>query len=131
MTKDLIKKYYDAFNKNDMQTFLSLLSDDVIHDINQGKQEVGKEEFRRFMDHMNRCYKETIRDLVIMTSDDDKHAAAKFIVDGTYLETDKGLPDANNQTYTLPAGAFFEIENGKIKRITMSYNLRDWLEQVS
>ena len=30
----LIQNYYAAFNAGDMDTFLSLLTDDVIHDIN-------------------------------------------------------------------------------------------------
>ncbi len=55
---DTIRAYYDAFNAQDMERFLSLLTDDVAHDINQGERQIGKETFARFMDHMNRCYKE-------------------------------------------------------------------------
>lgn len=34
------------------------------------------------------------------------------------------------QTYTLPAGAFFELRDGKVTRIGSYYNLQDWLAQV-
>lgn len=129
-TEQLIQKYYDAFNQGDMQTFLDLLDDNVIHDINQGGRQTGKETFKKFMDHMNHCYKENIRNLVIMTNSTGAHAATEFIVDGTYLATDKGLPEAKNQKYSLPAGGFFEIKNNKITRITTYYNLQDWLKQV-
>ena len=43
--KQLIEQYYQAFNNGDMDTFLSLLTDDVLHDINQGGREQGKEAF--------------------------------------------------------------------------------------
>jgi steroid delta-isomerase-like uncharacterized protein len=128
---DLITTYYAAFNAGDMDTFLNLLTDDVAHDINQGQREIGKDAFRAFMDRMNRNYKEQLVDMVIMTSDDGKRAAAEFVVLGEYLVTDEGLPEAKGQKYRLPAGAFFDIRDGKVARITNYYNLEDWIAQVS
>ena len=52
-TIKLVEQYYAAFNGGDMDTFLNLLTDDVIHDINQGKREIGKEAFTQFMACMN------------------------------------------------------------------------------
>ena len=128
--KETIRAYYDAFNRQDMDTFLGLLADDVVHDINQGGRQVGKDAFRDFMAHMNRCYRETLTDMVIMSSDDGTRGAAEFVVNGQYLVTDEGLPEANGQTYILPAGAFFELRDGKVARITNHYNLNDWIAQV-
>ncbi len=130
MTKNLINEYYDAFNRQDMKTFLNCLSDDVVHDINQGASQHGKEAFTTFMQHMNRCYKETVKNLVIMVSEDGASAAAEFTIEGTYLATDSGLPEAKGQHYSLPVGAFFRIKNNKITRVTNYYNLNDWLQQV-
>ncbi|MCM2397024.1 nuclear transport factor 2 family protein [Rhizobium sp. S95] len=127
---DTIRAYYDAFNAQDMERFLALLTDDVAHDINQGDRQIGKETFAKFMDHMNRCYKETLTDMVIMTSEDGTRGAAEFIVNGEYLATDEGLPEANGQTYKLPAGAFFELKDGKVARISNYYSLPDWIRQV-
>ncbi|MBL1262271.1 ketosteroid isomerase-related protein [Candidatus Methylomicrobium oryzae] len=127
----LIQNYYDAFNAGDMDTFLNLLTDDVIHDINQGKREIGKDAFRQFMGGMNRNYKEQLADMVIIATEDGKRAAAEFVVLGEYLQTDEGLPPANGQKYRLPAGAFFEIRDNKVARITNYYNLNDWVAQVS
>ncbi|WP_113447048.1 ketosteroid isomerase-related protein [Rhizobium cremeum] len=127
---DTIRAYYDAFNVQDMERFLSLLTDDVAHDINQGDRQIGKETFAKFMDHMNRCYKEELTDMVIMVNADGTRGAAEFIVNGTYLATDEGLPEAKGQTYKLPAGAFFELKDGKVARISNYYSLPDWIRQV-
>jgi steroid delta-isomerase-like uncharacterized protein len=130
-TISLIEQYYTAFNSADMDTFLSLLTDDVIHDINQGNREIGKEAFKQFMACMNFNYKEQLVDMVIMATPDGKRAAAEFTVLGKYLQSDEGLPAAKGQEYCLPAGAFFEIRDGKVARITNYYNLQDWIAQVS
>ncbi len=127
----LIEQYYAAFNNVDMDTFLDLLTDDVIHDINQGKREIGKEAFKQFMACMNFNYKEQLMDMVIMATPDGTRAAAEFVVLGKYLQSDEGLPAAKGQEYRLPAGAFFEIRDNKVARITNYYNLQDWIDQVS
>lgn len=126
----LVQRYYAAFNAGDMVGFLSLLTDDVAHDINQGKRETGKAAFANFMQHMNRCYREQLVDLVVMASEDGTRAAAEFTVLGTYLSTDEGLPPASGQTYRLPAGAFFDIRDGRVARVSNYYNLPDWIAQV-
>ncbi len=127
----LIESYYAAFNAGDMDRFLSLLTDDVIHDTNQGTREVGKDPFKAFMNRMNRNYKEQLVHMVVMSNEDGTRAAAEFVVLGEYLVTDEGLPEAKDQKYRLPAGAFFDISDGKVARITNYYNLEDWIRQVS
>ena len=57
-------------------------------------------------------------------------AAAEYVVHGEYLIADDGLPPANGQKYVLPGGAFFDIRDGSISRISNYYNLEDWLAQV-
>lgn len=127
---DIVSAYYAAFNAGDMDTFLGMLHPEVVHDINQGRRETGKEPFARFMQHMNRCYREQLADIVVMASADGSRAAAEFTVHGEYIATDEGLPEANGQRYVLPAGAFFEIRDGKVARVTNYYNLNDWIAQV-
>ena len=128
---DLLRRYYAAFNAGDREAFLGLLTDDVAHAINQGGTEVGREAFRAFMERMDRCYRERIEDLVILVDESGTRAAAEFTVHGTYLESDEGLPPARGQTYILPAGAFFTLRDGRVARVSMSYNLADWIRQVS
>ncbi|RIH86564.1 ketosteroid isomerase-related protein [Calidithermus roseus] len=127
----LLRVYYDRFNARDVEGFLQLLSDDVVHEISQGATERGKKAFRAFLEHMNRCYRERVYDLVVMVSTDGRRAAAEFMLEGEYLQTDGNLPPARGQRYTLRVGAFFEIKGGKITRVSNHYNLKDWIAQVS
>jgi steroid delta-isomerase-like uncharacterized protein len=126
----LVARYYAAFNEADNEAMLACLTDDVAHDINQGARQPGKAAFRQFLAHMDRCYREQLSDIVIMASEDGARASAEFIVHGEYLATDEGLPDALGQTYDLPAGTFFEVREGLISRVTVYYNLTDWVRQV-
>ena len=130
-SRKLIEQYYAAFNRGDMQQFLNLLTDDVIHDINQGQREVGRDVFAAFMERMNRNYREQLVEMAIMVNADGSRASAEFVVLGEYLKTDEGLPPARGQTYRLPAGAFFDIRDGKVARVTNYYNLNDWIAQVN
>lgn len=126
----LLDRYYTAFNARDWDGMLACLSEDVAHDINQGARQVGKDAFRTFLAHMERCYAEQLKDLVLMASADGSRGSAEFVVHGQYLATDEGLPAATGQRYVLPAGAFFAIENDLISRVTVYYNLADWEAQV-
>ena len=132
--EQLVRAYYAAFNAGDAEAFLALLTDDVVHGVSQGGEEVGKDVFRRFVAHMDRCYRERITDLVVLTEPTGTRAAAEFVVHGTYVATDPGVPagtpPASGQTYTLPAGAFFTLRDGKVARISNHYNLGDWVRQV-
>lgn len=126
----IVTRYFDAFNAGDVGGMLDCLTDDVAHHVNEGEVRVGKPLFDAFCQHMNRCYAENLTDLVVFASADGSRAAAEYTVNGTYLKTDAGLPDATGQTYCLPAGSFFDIRDGKIARVTTYYNLADWIRQV-
>lgn len=130
-TKSLIAAYYDAFNAGRTDDMLALLHDEVEHHVNEGGIRRGKALFADFNRHMTDSYKETLTDMVIFANESGDRAAAEFVVNGTYLKTDEGLPPARGQTYRLPAGSFFTIRDGKIARVTTYYNLADWTRQVS
>jgi steroid delta-isomerase-like uncharacterized protein len=130
-TRALLEQYYAAFNRGDSDGMLACLADDVLHDVNQGPRRVGKERFRAFNARMAHNYQEELHGITVMVSEDGRRAAAEFNVHGVYKNTDEGLPPAAGQTYKLPAGTFFEIDGGKIKRVTTYYNLTEWLMQVT
>lgn len=128
--KSLIAAYFEAFNAGQTDRMLDLLHDQIEHHVNEGRVRRGKALFAEFNAHMTECYRETLTDLVIFASDAGDRAAAEFVVNGTYLKTDDGLPEARGQTYRLPAGSFFSIRDGRIARVTTYYNLADWMRQV-
>lgn len=131
MSKDVIEAYFEAFNAGDVDRMLACLHDDVAHHVNEGEIRRGKDKFEAFCAHMNRCYRETLTEIVIFEAENGTRRAAEYIVNGTYLAADAGLPEARGQTYQLPAGSFFSLQDGKITRVVTYYNLADWARQVS
>lgn len=128
--KSLVERYYQSFNEKNYEGMLELLSEDVVHDINQGKRIPGKKAFKEFLARMDFLYDENLTEIVVMADDSDKRAAAEFMVNGTYKNSDEGLPPARGQKYRLPVGCFFDIKDGKITRVSNYYNLNDWIKMV-
>jgi steroid delta-isomerase-like uncharacterized protein len=126
-----VEAYFAAFNAGDTEGMLACLADDVAHHVNEGQVRRGKALFAEFCEHMNHCYQEELTDMVVFEAEGGTRAAAEYIVNGTYLATDSGLPEANGQSYRLPAGSFFSLEGDKISRVVTYYNLADWVAQVS
>ncbi|WP_420023459.1 ketosteroid isomerase-related protein [Cereibacter azotoformans] len=131
MGHELIGRYYAAFNAGDAGGMLACVTDDIEHRVNEGEVRHGREKFADFCSHMGVSYREQLRDMVIFVNEDGTRGAAEFVVHGEYLQTDPGLPEAHGQTYVLPAGAFFDLRDGRIARVTTFYNLNDWIRQVS
>jgi steroid delta-isomerase-like uncharacterized protein len=127
---EIINRYYQVFNSGDREAMLAMLTDDVIHDINQGGSEVGRETFRSFLARMDRCYREQVEDLQVFASEDGSRGSAEFFINGAYIATDDGLPPATGQAYRLRVGAFFDLREGRVARVTNYYNLQEWLRLV-
>lgn len=125
----LIHAYFEAFNRGDVEGQLATLHPEIVHEINEGGAEVGREAFRKFKAHMDTCYREQVRDLVVMAN--GSRGAAEFIVDGEYLVTDGDLPAATGQRYSIPAAIFAEERDGLIGRMTSYYNLKGWIAAIS
>lgn len=128
---DTVAAYYAAFNAENPAGMLACVTDGIEHRVNEGGTRLGREKFAEFCAHMGVSYREQLKDIEIFVNDAGTRAAAEFIVHGEYLKTDPGLPEAKGQTYILPAGSFFDLQDGKISRITTFYNLNDWIAQVS
>ncbi|MHA6345710.1 ketosteroid isomerase-related protein [Roseivivax sp. CAU 1761] len=131
MARETLERYFDAFNRDDTDGMIDCLAEDVAHYVNEGEVRIGRDKFRDFCAHMTRCYDEKLTEMVLFTAEDGTRGAAEFMVNGTYLETDSGLPEARGQTYRLPAGSFFSMAEGKITRVVTYYNLSDWIRQIS
>ena len=130
-TEQLIERYFACFNAGDREGMIACLAPDVCHDVNEGDSRIGHEKFRAFMLHMDRCYRETLTGITVMSNPDGSRASAEFVVNGAYIATDDGLPPARGQAYVLPGGSFFEVSAGRITRLTTYYNLKKWIALVS
>ena len=95
-----------------------------------GCREIGKELFRKFLIEMNDHYDEKVIQLRVLSDTQKNYFSSEFEILGKYLKTATGLPVARGQNYRIPVGAFFEVKNNKITRITNYYNLNQWIEQV-
>ena len=83
-TAKMIRAYYEAFNRGDSDAMLAHLTDDVIHDVNQGERRQGKDKFKAFNARMDHNYSEQLKDIVVMVSKDGMRASAEFNVHGVY-----------------------------------------------
>lgn len=128
---EIVAQYYQAFNDKNWEKMISLADENIQHDSNQGATRMGIGLFKKFVDKMDVAYDEKLTDMVIMGESTDTRVAAEFVVNGIYKIAEDGLPAAHGQKYVLPAGAFLEVKNGKITRVTTYYNLELWIQLVS
>jgi len=129
-TRRLIEAYFSALNARDWNRAAMLLREDVIHDVDEGGREIGRRAYRDFLQRAAQTCREEVGDLEIMISRSGRRAAAEFIVRGVYLATAAAGRDGATRRYELPLGAFFEIEDGLISRITTYCNTAAWLSRI-
>lgn len=127
---ELVLAFYTAFNRSDWPAMLSLLADNVVHELNQGPREVGKVAFAAYLQRVATSYREQLRDIVVMAAPDGDRAAAEYVAHGSYVADDVGMAPARGQEYVVPGGAFFAIRNNRIQRISNYFNEREWISQV-
>jgi steroid delta-isomerase-like uncharacterized protein len=128
---ETVKTYYNCFNAKDYTGMLAVVDPNIRHEVNQGGVRLGKELFAQFLQEMDEAYQETLTDMVFFTEPNGQRVAVEFTVNGIYKKGDPDMPPAYGQSYLLPAGAFLEVENGLVKRVTTYYNLPLWIQLVS
>lgn len=131
MSIEIVKSYYDAFNRKDVDAILSICHDDVINDRNQADSQTGKENLKNFLETAWQHFDEKVFNVDLMANHDQSNVAAEYLVKGTYYKTKQGLFPANNQYYEILCSSLFKVKNGKISRITRYYNVKQWLDIVN
>lgn len=107
----LLRRFVDALNASDWDAALACLDDDVVLDGDAGERAIGREAFRDGLAAEARSNRRSIGDLVVMTAPDGLHAAAEFSL--------RGEPaDGSGPSFSVPAGLFFEVADGRIARIS-------------
>ena len=67
--RDLLQGYFNALNDRDIRACLSLVSDGLILQPNQGFTEHGRDAFAAFLERQLLCYREMIESLVVVVGD--------------------------------------------------------------
>ena len=130
-TEHLIAAFVEAFNRADNAAVLALLYDDIAFDMGQGGREIGVEKFRWLIAAGAAHCKEQMADAVVLSSEDGMRGAVDFTSRGTYVATIEGMPKASGQRYALQAATLFEVDDGKITRLTSYRNMQEWIRQIS
>lgn len=131
MSLGTLTNHHAAFKAGDVDAMPDCASEDVQHRVNEGGIRHGLALFAQFCTYVAADYRKTLSDIDIFSNEAAKLGAAEFTVHGQYPKTDLGLPVAGGQSCILPAGAFFDLRDGKISRLTTFCNLEDWKRQVS
>lgn len=131
LANKLVQNYYDAIAAKDLSLFLELLTDDVVHEINQGLVEKGKALFKTFMEKQFSCGDQHIQNLIVFSSPDGKYATSRFTCSGKYTKSESGYPLATGQFWEIPVVSYFEIRENQFSHVAVYYNLADWINQVS
>lgn len=129
ITRNLIKRYYSAFNAQDTDTMLDCLGAGFVHDVSQGERRKGKKRFAEFLAHMHACYHEQVSAIAVMTSTDGSRAA------GVYAVSDVGFPAGGVLALgelNQPQGVYAELDMELLARVrntgeVQTYN--HWPEQ--
>ena len=130
MSAEVIRNYIDAWNARDLDRMIELVSDDILHRINQGGTRQGKEAFAAFLRHVAEHYEERLDDVVILTGPDGR-CGSEFTVHGIYRKTDDDMPRARGQRYTLPGAILCDTRDGRITRLSVFFNMADWRRQIA
>ncbi len=120
----LLQRYFDALNAGDFDALGELLAPHLIHDTQSECRELARAAFVDELRQAQHLCREHHYDLELMCNADGSRAAAEYTVLGVYLDADVGeaAESGAGQIYRLSGGTFFELERGRICRITQHSN---------
>ena len=125
----IFEAYDAAMSAHDVDAFLSLFTDDCIHEdvpmgvVNKGKQELGaftKASFAAVPDLKME------RKVLFIAGN---RAATEWIMSGTQTADIPGIP-ATNKSFSVRVASIFELEGERIKRQSDYWSLAMLLQQV-
>lgn len=128
--RDLIDRFFAALEAHEGPALESLLAPDIVYDPAHGGRTVGRDAFRRAMAEQASSLAAVFADRALMVAAEGHRAAVECTMRGVYRRSLDGLPEARGQSFSLPAGVFFELENGRIARVSIFVRERDWLQQL-
>jgi steroid delta-isomerase-like uncharacterized protein len=129
---DTMKRLFAALNAGDRDAVLACMHGEVVFDTFDGQREIGRERVRQVLAERASAFRESFRDLTLMGEDSGRRAAAEFTLRGFYQASVGGLPEASGQAFSVPAGAFFDMEDdGRVLRASFMLNQAELLRQLA
>ena len=121
--KAVIQAYVDAWNKHDSVALDTLLAADAIHeDFAQNSRQKGKAEVVEFMGR-TMATQPDFKMQVKTSIEDGRYVALEWTYAATYTGPDLTGKQVTNRRISARGASFFEVEKGKIKRITDYWDL--------
>ena len=118
-SRQLVLRYFDAINNQELDALSLLTSEDVLHDLQASDRRVGQQDLMEFFSQAYARCREHVFDIEVMVSVDGHRAAAEFTVLGIPLSGgEHGAAFGTGQTCRLHGGTFFEIRDDRIARIS-------------
>ncbi|WP_439604250.1 nuclear transport factor 2 family protein [Shinella sp.] len=106
--REAVEAFFRAFNAGDGSAMAALVTDDVAHDLGSG-QEIGRDALRSNLAQLRSAHAEEAGDVEIMINASGSRAAAEFTLRGT----------GGERAYSIAAGAFFDLDGGRVSRVTV------------
>ncbi|PWV64623.1 nuclear transport factor 2 family protein [Plasticicumulans acidivorans] len=116
-TQGLIERLYAALNARDYESVRELLGSEFVYSDSAECRQLGKAAYLRELKQAAQHVREHFFELCVMCNSDGSRAAAEYTVLGVSLDGDEG------GNYRLIGGAFFELHEGLIQRISQHRNL--------
>ena len=127
----IVNDYYKAYNNQDVEGQVELMSSNFEHFTNSGKIEKGVEAYRKYAKAVYSDVKEEVYQTHFLIGQDPSHIAVQSRAKGEYLKIDKANPKNPLKKYDIPFAEFFEIQDEKITKLSTYYNELEWKNQVS
>ena len=126
-----MRQYYFYFFGAKWDSVLALLAPEIIHTFNNEDVGTGIAKFREFVNIKHIHYREQQQELSVTVDLTSSEACAKFILEGHYISTYPGLPEARQQYYRIDVETFFEFNRDKISRIATCFDFAEWINQIN
>lgn len=129
-TDRLIRAFLAAYDDRNLDVIVEGFDEDGELDISGSARVIGRREIRFAMAERFKLFEESVGDIVILNDGNGMRGAAEFTLRGKYRSDADGLPAAKGQSYSLGAGLFCEVEDGRFTRISLRYNPMELHRQV-
>ncbi len=117
-THALISRFLGAFNAQDKEVLMKLVSEDVVLDCHPQRREWGRDALDAFLSRGETTFREHVFDIEIMTNVDGTRGAAEYTVLGVPLSEDVQPRTNAPQSYRFSGGLFVEILGDRIIRLS-------------